>query len=585
MTWHGESLQGHKVTRSPGLEVTGAMSAAKLLVFPLVLLPMLGTLGLADEPRVQDIPLPKDASNVTYVRGRGDIRFNVPSDMKAAGNFYAGVLNEQKWTKSKKDNLQKNFWVQSFAKKELALEVRVDQRAGGCEIRLTPKGFAWDEDLAPRPKDLPIPEDAKELKYDDFFERIEFQSAIPLDQLADFYVTKLDNKTWSKSETDVITPERVQLQRTSGKASVAIAVRREGNLSQVKITTKGMVWDEIKAANVAASKSKEKEKSPDRNATSSPSQKKVVELPKRVEKPLKGIAQLEKLASRCVVTVNGKRVELPQIIAYESVSQGQWRTKIVATESAINQHSLLELLKTTASDDGWDPAPPYLKLELDDQDRAAGISLHALKLAGGASRDDLEGEAIVEEGRARGTVKLRPQSFFDEKYSAEITFDVSLLTRDSSPAKRLVKAPRLTNAGKLTIAGKTNSLAHVTVYETQQFDNTVTVVLLTERAINLPKLKASLSKPARNDDGFVEFQPQIKLVIDARERLQNLSIWCDGLSISSSGADNIKALVQIEDGRARGTAKTTESGETFGKKYDFEISFDASVLALPAATK
>ena len=308
-------------------------------------------------------------------------------------------------------------------------------------------------------------------------------------------------------------------------------------------------------------------------------------MPKRVEKPLKGIAKLEKLASRCVITVDGKRVELPQIIAYEYVSQGRWRTKIVATESEIKQQPLLELLKTSASDDGWDLSAPYLKLELDDEDRAVAISLSAVKVAGGARRDELEGEAIVEEGRARGTVKLRPKTFFDQEYSAEITFDVPLLTRDSSPAKRLVSAPKLVNAGKLTIAGKTYSLAHVTVYETQQFDNTVTAVLITERSINLPKLKASLSKPARNDDGFIEFQPQVKLVIDAREQLRGVSIWCDNFSISVSGAENIKALVQNEDGRARGTAKTTESGESFGKKYDFEISFDASVLALPAATK
>jgi hypothetical protein len=57
------------------------------------------------------------------------------------------------------------------------------------------------------------------------------------------------------------------------------------------------------------------------------------------------------------------------------------------------------------------------------------------------------------------------------------------------------------------------------------------------------------------------------------------------VSINSSGADNIKALAQIEDGRARGTAKTTEPGDAFGKKYEFDLSFDASVLTLPVATK
>lgn len=559
------------------------MSYVKLFTLAFVTSTMLLNSGHADEPRVQDIPLHKDATETTYVRRRGDIRFKVDSEMKDVGNFYAKVLNEQKWTKPKKDNLQKNFWVQSFAKGNLTLEVRVDQQADGCEVRLTPKGFAWDEDLAPKPKDLPIPEDAKELKYDDFFERIEFRSATPLDRLADFYVNKLDPKTWTKVESDVITANTVRLQRTSGKASVTITIRREDDLSQVKIATKGMVWDEIKTANAAAKK--EMEKVAERNSSTSPNQKKSLELPKRVEKPLKGIAQLEKLPSRGVLILDGKPIELPQIIAYEVVSQGQWRTKIIATETAINQKPLLELLKATGSDEGWNLPSPYVKLELDDADRLASLGLAAPKVAGGGSHRELEGEAIVEAGRARGTVKLGSKKFFDTEYSVEMTFDVPLLTRESEPAKRLANAPKLPNAGKLTIAGKVYSLAHVTVYEKQQFDDTVTAVLLTERPINLAKLKASLSQPGRSDDAFNEFQPQIKLTFNDREHLQGLSIWADNLSISVSGADNIKALGVIEDGRARGTAKTTESGETFGKKYDFDVTFDASVLALPAATK
>ena len=564
-------------------QVTTAMPTTKLFVLAIVLLQMSEVLVLADAPRVQEIPLPKDAADVTYVRRRGDIRFKVATDMKTSGSFYATTLKEQQWTKAAKDNLQKNFWVQSFSKNELKLEVRVDMRDGGCEIRLTPTGFAWDEDAAPRPKDLPIPEDAKELKFDDFFERIEFQSATPVDQLADFYVHKLDAKTWSISGKDFISPNSAQLRRTSGTASASISIRREEEITQVKISTKGMVWDDIKAANATAKKSMEK--SAERKPSSSPTQQKTVVLPPRVEKPLKGIAKLEKLVSRCEIIVDGKRVDLPQIIAYECVSQGRWRTKVVATESVLSQQSLIELLKTTASDEGFELTPPFLKLELDDQDRTVSVSLSAEKVPGGASGSDLEGEAIVEDGRVRGTAKVKPKTFFDKTYSAEMTFDVPLLTRDSTPAKRLVNASKLATVGKLTIAGKAVSLTNVTIYETQQFDNVMTAVLLTERPINLSKLKDSLSKPARNDDDFTEFQPQIKLLFDRREQFKGMSIWCDNLSINAFGGDNIKASIVLEDGRAQGTAKTTEPGETFGKKYDIEVSFDAPILALPATTK
>lgn len=558
------------------------MSRAKIFVLTFVLYSMTGICGFAQEPRVQDIPMPKDASDVTYVRKRGDIRFKVMSDMKTAGEFYAGKLKEQQWAKSGKDNLQRNFTVQTYAKGNTKLEVRVDQRGDGCEIRLTPTGFVWDEDLAPKPKDLPIPDDAKETKFDDFFERIEFQSATAIDKLAAFYTDKLDPKTWTKSGEDVISARSALLKRTSGKASVTISIRREDDFNQVSITTKGMVWDDVKTANTAAKKVKEKSKE---HATSSKAgHDKPLELPKRVDKPLKGIAKLEKQTSRCVITVDGKPVTLPQIIAYEFVSQGRWRTRIVATDSVLNLQPLLQKLKTTGSDEGWDISPPFLKLELDEQDRAASVSLVAEKVPGGGTGNDLEADAIVEEGRARGTLKVKEKTFFDKSYSAEMTFDVPLLTRDSAAPKRLANATKLANAAKLTIGGKVVSLPNVTVYETLQFDNPVTAVLFTEKPINLAKLKASLAK-SKSDDDFNEFQAQIKLVFNDNEQLKGLSIWCDGLSISSSGDDNIKASATIEDGRARGTAKTAQPGETFGKKYDFEVSFDTTVLALPGAGK
>jgi|GEM_PF-4182437 len=91
----------------------------------------------ADDLRVRDIPLPEEATDVSYMKRRGDVRFHVTSDFKTAGNFYAKTLVEQKWAKSGKDNLQRNFWVQTFAKDKLSLEVRVDSRGEGSEVRLT----------------------------------------------------------------------------------------------------------------------------------------------------------------------------------------------------------------------------------------------------------------------------------------------------------------------------------------------------------------------------------------------------------------------------------------------------------------
>src|SRR6188472_2112092 len=111
------------------------MSRKTLLSLVALVLIGIGMSVQADELRVRDIPVPEGATDVSFMKRRGDIRFQVASDFKTAGNFYAKKLVEQKWAKSGRDNLQSNFWVQKFSKDKGTLEVRVDSRGAGSEVR------------------------------------------------------------------------------------------------------------------------------------------------------------------------------------------------------------------------------------------------------------------------------------------------------------------------------------------------------------------------------------------------------------------------------------------------------------------
>ncbi len=61
------------------------------------------------------------------------------------GNFYKKKLSEDGLEQVKRDNLQRNFWVQTFLKDAKSLEVRVDSRDAGSEVRLPPEGMMWEE--------------------------------------------------------------------------------------------------------------------------------------------------------------------------------------------------------------------------------------------------------------------------------------------------------------------------------------------------------------------------------------------------------------------------------------------------------
>lgn len=302
--------------------------------------------------------------------------------------------------------------------------------------------------------------------------------------------------------------------------------------------------------------------------------------PKRKERPKQGIAKLPKLPNEGTLTINDKPVKLPSIMAYEVISHGEWHTKIVATENPLKQDPLLAMLKKTGNDEGASWPRTRLDVELDDEGRAT-LRVSAEGVAGSLSGSKLKSDVLVEDGRARGTVQMKePGEFFDKTFSGTISFDVPVLTRDSTPAKRLTDAPKLANGGKLTLGDMTSKLANVVAYEAKSSDEKQTVVFITEKPINLAKLKAQLAKDG-TDDGLFEFQPQVRLKIDAYDNVANMSLWIDGTSVS--GNSNVDGNIIIEDGRARGTAKLTKPGEFFGKAYTFEVTFDVEVMPLPKA--
>ena len=171
-----------------------------------------------------------------------------------------------------------------------------------------------------------------------------------------------------------------------------------------------------------------------------------------------------------------------------------------------------------------------------------------------------------------------PDSFFDKVYSAEISFDVPLLTRESTPAKRLTDAPKLANTGKLKFGAATHKLSNVVAYEVKVFDEKRVALFFSEKPINLEKLKASLKKDG-TDDGFFEVQPQVRLQIDKSDEIKKMDLWADGASVSSNA--DLAGDAVVEDGRVRGTAKLSKPGEFFGKEYTFEVSFDLEILRLP----
>ncbi len=311
--------------------------------------------------------------------------------------------------------------------------------------------------------------------------------------------------------------------------------------------------------------------------------KPAVKLPPRAEKPIRDIAKLDKLPNEVKLVADGKTVALPHIIAYEIVADDRWVTRILATKAPIKQSSLIGLLQKNGADDELRSMTPRVLVELDEQDKPIGMSYAGNGSLGSASGSGMTGEAIVEEGRVRGTFKAKKESeFFGKKIIGEISFDLPVLTRDSQPAKQLANAKKLETSGNLVVNNNSKKLANFVAYQVKSSSEVETVIFFSEKPINLAKLKAALAKEGTDSD-YIDFSTQVKVTINKNDKPAFLNLYADGASINQN--TGLLGDVIVEDGRARGTVKLDKAIEFAGKNINFDLTFDVEVLMLPTTAK
>jgi len=132
--------------------------------------------------------------------------------------------------------------------------------------------------------------------------------------------------------------------------------------------------------------------------------------------------------------------------------------------------------------------------------------------------------------------------------------------------------PKPEAKGKLMLDGKAYELKNALAYETTKFDKKRTVVYLSEKPLEMAKLKASFKKKG-NDEDFFAFDPHIKLVFDDKADLFQIALYARGANVILQGDPNIKAEAAIKDGKAKGMAKSIKPD----KDYEFGATFEVKL--------
>lgn len=131
--------------------------------------------------------------------------------------------------------------------------------------------------------------------------------------------------------------------------------------------------------------------------------------------------------------------------------------------------------------------------------------------------------------------------------------------------------------GTLTIGDQTYKLTSALAYETKRSNHQRTVITLSEKPLNMAKLKESFKKTGSDED-FFPFETHVKLIFDDKGLLHQTVIYADGNNVNLIGDDNIKATATVKDGTIKGTAGTVKPGKYFKSTYKFELTFDVKLI-------
>jgi hypothetical protein len=92
-------------------------------------------------------------------------------------------------------------------------------------------------------KELPLPKDATDIEYKTLVQHLTFKSKTDVETLSAELVARLKAQGWEAEGKDLIRPHSTILKRKRGDATLSIFVKPEDGVSQVRIFTKGLVWD------------------------------------------------------------------------------------------------------------------------------------------------------------------------------------------------------------------------------------------------------------------------------------------------------------------------------------------------------
>lgn len=289
--------------------------------------------------------------------------------------------------------------------------------------------------------------------------------------------------------------------------------------------------------------------------------------------------------------IGGRKIVFKNVVAMRGQSYREGRIIVLATGQPVSAEVVKKMKGKQAEENAdGEVGQPYLQAVFLEDGKLQCLSGMGGNSSFGERGAPLEGQAIVADGRIRGTVKLVRTGDFAKELT--LNFDVPIDAEIKPPGPAKLDPPvKPSVAGKFVGNAKNAAIKFVTVEEHEEFSGKPAVTLIfTEKDpagvrkvsfdASFGKLGSALVLNVHHDGGI--FGCQVSHSAHSKK------------GFTSLGQIHMVEF-EIVGGNVRGQVSTGKELDTFGEKWEVDLTFAAplpeklrnapAVAEKPAATK
>ncbi|MBI3469280.1 MAG: hypothetical protein HY000_40265 [Planctomycetes bacterium] len=378
------------------------------------------------------LPFPPDAREVEFDARFDDIEFTSASPLASLADLYARQMQQRGWEQDASAAVHEKDSVEmTFKHGDAQVVIELDQRSDNVAVSMDCEGldFAGTDDPAglvaagvPQPrsylylqKEIPRPAEVRDSRYES--DGCHFKSPMALQAAFDHYLTTLKGLGWRESRRPIVTSDRRYTEFKRGPITVSVNIFSDEVGSRIILEYEDDRREPIVPPLPTV-------------AAASPSGPGRVPTPGGApDEPAKVAVDVSTNTGSATVIQGRNRHVFKYVAAYQTKDEPEKTTLVFADRPIPFQRmqtmlakedsfSFLDLFET-----GW---PGSLKIQVNGYN---SFSFNAGGVGIGDAIEDPDGQIKVEQGRARGTIKMRePKQFFDEPFHLTATIDAAVLT-------------------------------------------------------------------------------------------------------------------------------------------------------------